>query len=141
MFLNDMSTIVRYSHIFLNRSLSDHKISAAENYILMYLFQRDNITQDEIASYFAIDKGSISKSVHRLEENGYVLKEPNPDNRRENRIALTKLGRQRFSESRRLLDEWHKAVMKDISKDEFRQLNIILSKMAANAVMAIESNE
>lgn len=139
MFLNDMSTIVRFSHIFMNRSLADSDITSTENYILMYLFSKDHITQDEISDYYAVDKGSVSKMIHSLQGKGYIEKSENPDNRRENRIALTEAGREKFSQTKSLLDKWHKEVMEGITKAEFQQFVEVVSKMAQNARNALDN--
>lgn len=141
MFLNDMSTIVRFSHIFMNRSLMTSDVTSSENYILLYLFSKDKVTQEDIAAYFAIDKGSISKSVNSLVKKGYVEKIENPDNRRANLVSLTKLGRSTFEENDKLLKEWHKSVMQGITIKEFEQLKDILSRMAENARKTIETLE
>lgn len=141
MFLNDMSTIVRFSHIFMNRSLMKSDITSSENYILFYLFSKDKVSQDDIAAYFAIDKGSISKSVNSLVKKGYVEKIENPNNRRENLVSLTKMGRSTFEKNNKLLKEWHKSVMKDITIKEFEQLKDILARMAENARKTIDTLE
>lgn len=141
MFLNDMSTIVRFSHIFMNRSLMTSDVTSSENYILLYLFSKDKVTQEDIAAYFAIDKGSISKSVNSLVKKGYVEKIENPDNRRANLVSLTKLGRSTFEENDKLLKEWHKSVMQGITIKEFEQLKDILARMAENARKTIETLE
>lgn len=133
-----MSTIVRYSNVFINRSLMSENITSAENYILLFLFSRKKSTQDDIALYFAIDKGSISKSINSLESKGYVQKYPNPDNRRENIVSLTTQGKTTFSKNEELLKVWHEFVMKGISLEDFHMVSNILEKMAANAKHAID---
>jgi len=116
-------------------------VTSSENYILLYLFSKDNVTQEDIAAYFAIDKGSISKSVNSLVKKGYVEKTENPDNRRANLVSLTKLGRSTFEENNKLLKEWHKSVMQGITIKEFEQLKDILARMAENARKTIETLE
>ena len=141
MILKDMSTIVRFSGIFMNRSLADKNISSTENYILMYLFGKDTVSQDEIVEYYAIDKGSISKTIRSLEQKGYIERYPNPENRRENIIKLSTLGLETFSESRSSLDEWHTMMMDGITIEEFKKVSKIISKMAENARKAIEVSD
>ena len=141
MFLNDMSTIFRYSNIFVNRSSADLNITSAEHYILMYLFQKKDVSQDEIASFFAVDKGSISKTIHKLDLKNYIDKYADKSNRRKNLICLSELGRKKFSSSRDLLNDWHNTVMDGITEDEFRIFKEILQKMTTSARSVIESNK
>ncbi|MDD3478108.1 MAG: MarR family transcriptional regulator [Candidatus Izemoplasmatales bacterium] len=139
MFLNDMSTIVRYSHVFLNRSLVEKNVTAAEHYLLMFLFSHEDISQDAIANHYAIDKGSISKSVKSLVEKGFVLRISNPQNRRENLLRLSEKGRTTFAESRNELTRFHEAVMQGIQPEDFQRLTSILSVMANNAKLLLEN--
>jgi len=140
MFLNDVSTIFRYGNTFVNRSLADVNVTSAEHYILMYLFQKEEVSQDEIAGYFAVDKGSISKTIHKLDLKKYIEKYANNNNRRENLICLSELGRKTFTNSRELLNEWHSSVMQGVTEEEFRLFTEVLQKMTANARTVIESN-
>jgi|LGOV01.1.fsa_nt_gb DNA-binding MarR family transcriptional regulator len=141
MFLNDMSTIFRYSNIFVNRSSADLNITSAEHYILMYLFEKKDVSQDEIASFFAVDKGSISKTIHKLDLKNYIDKYTDTSNRRKNLICLSELGRKTFSSSRELLNEWHNTVMDGITEDEFKLFKEVLQKMTASARSVIESTK
>ncbi len=141
MFLKEMSTIVRISGVFMNRSLKDTDINYSENFILMYLFGKENVSQDIISDYYCIDKGSISKTINGLVEKGYVSKQLNQNNRRENFINLTELGKKTFSRNKHLLDEWHRNILKNITPEEISTVSKILSKMAINAKEAIEENK
>jgi len=141
MFLNDLSTVFRYSNIFVNRSSVDLNITSAEHYILMYLFQKKDVSQDEIASYFAVDKGSISKTIHKLDLKKYIDKYEDTSNRRKNLICLSELGQKKFARSRELLNEWHKSVMQGVTEEEFKVFTEVLQKMTANARGVIEQNK
>ena len=138
MFISDTSTVIRYTNIFINRSLIKIDISPREHYILMYLFSKKNINQEDISQYFAIDKGSISKTINSLVKKDYVIKSENPKKRRENIIALTKKGKKTFQKHKDLLDEWHKTLLQNIDKEEFSIVQKILNQMAKNAKNYIE---
>jgi len=139
MILNDMSMIIRYNHIFMNRSLSHTDIASNEYYLLMYLFSSDEVTQDDISEYFGIDKGSISKTISSLEQKGYVQRQINQENRRSNIITITKKGRSTFSETKKILDQWHQSILHNITKDQLETMGDALEKMACNAKRALES--
>lgn len=141
MFINDMSTINRYSNIFINRSLANKNITSAEHYVLMFLFGKEEVTQDEIAQYFALDKGSISKTLYSLEMKGYVKRIENPEDRREKKVTLTELGITSFKSTHELLEKWHEEIMFNISKEELAIFNKVINQMAKNAVTAIKNLE
>ena len=138
MILKDMSMIIRYNHIFMNRRLNQSDITANENYLLMYLFSNNQVTQDDISEYFSIDKGSISKTISSLEQKGYVQRQVNQENRRSNIIIISEKGRKTFSETRKILDKWHKLILEGITKEQLNILSDVLEKMAYNTKKALD---
>lgn len=138
MLLNDMSVIIRYNHIFMNRSLTSTDITSNENYLLMYLYSNNEITQDDISDFFKIDKGSISKTISSLEEKGYLERTINHVNRRSNIVAITEKGRTTFEETSKILDEWHQSILSGISKEEIDTVTRVIETMAKNAKNALE---
>lgn len=81
----------QYIH-FLNKSLEIYGIGAAQVPILSYLFKNKYTCQDELANFYKINKGSIARSIRKLEIKGLVARQINKENRRKHIISLTKSG-------------------------------------------------
>ncbi len=60
-------------------------------------------TQSRIASFGQIDRMTLSSVLRLLEEKGYVLRSPHPDDSRANWVTLTETGRAAALESKRLM--------------------------------------
>lgn len=138
MFTSDVSTVIRYTNIFINRSLSGTDISSSEYYILMYLFNKDNVSQDEISLHYAINKGSISKTINSLVKKNYVTKNENPKNRRENITSLTVKGKETFRKHKAILDKWHNSLLTDISVDDFLTVKRVMKQLSHTAKLFID---
>ena len=89
MFMSDISIIVRKMRLIAEARLGEYGIGFPEQLVLMYLAAHGSSNQAAIADEFEIDKGSIAKTVSKLEEKGLVRREENPQNRREKLLELT----------------------------------------------------
>ncbi len=73
--------------------------------LLAVLAQREEAMQGELAHGLAIDSTTLTRTLGRLEERGWVTSRPGED-RRERWIRLTPRGRRRYEAA---LPHWHAA--------------------------------
>jgi len=90
--------LVRYETRLYNalgeRLRAEHGLTTAQFEFLRIIGGRDRCRVNDLAHEIAITVGATSKAVDRLEAAGWVLRRPNPDNRRSSFIVLTTQGRQ-----------------------------------------------
>ncbi|MEC3976863.1 MarR family winged helix-turn-helix transcriptional regulator [Amycolatopsis sp. H20-H5] len=70
-----------------------HGIVTSQFEFLRYLRDHPGSRVADIAAEFAIGIGATSKGIDRLEKQGWVLRRPNPSDRRSSLLALTDHGR------------------------------------------------
>ncbi len=73
--------------------------------LLMALSRLDDVTQGELAERLAIDSTTLTRTLGRLEEQGWVASRPG-DDRRERWVRLTLKGRRRLEAA---LPHWESA--------------------------------
>lgn len=132
MLMSDLSIIVRGGHIYSSRKLTEYGIGAAEEYILMYLMGNSEANQDQVARFFMLDKGSVARSLAKLESKGFIVRRVNDVNQREKVISLTEkaLGlKEALSE---LLVEWRKAMYEGMTEGEIAVFEKTAEKIADN---------
>jgi DNA-binding MarR family transcriptional regulator len=71
-----------------------HGIVTSQFEALRYLRDHPGSRVADLAAEFAIGIGAISKSVDRLEKQGWAVRQPNPSDRRSSLLALTGDGSQ-----------------------------------------------
>jgi DNA-binding MarR family transcriptional regulator len=77
----------------LNDRLRDrHGIVTSQFEALRYLRDHPGARVADLAAEFAIGIGATSKSVDRLEKQGWAVRQPNPADRRSSLLALTDAG-------------------------------------------------
>ncbi|WP_329364747.1 MarR family transcriptional regulator [Streptomyces sp. NBC_00669] len=71
-----------------------HEIVTSQFEALRYLRDHPGARVADLAAEFAIGIGATSKTVDRLEKQGWAVRRPNPSDRRSSLLALTDDGRQ-----------------------------------------------
>jgi len=140
MLMNNFSIIVRHSRTFCEKALQVYGIGFPEQIILMYLSRYDNVNQDTIAKHFMIDKGSIAKTLGKLEEKTLIDRTENPTNKREKLISLSKTGADILKYMNKALSEWNNCIFEGFSFDEIEQVERLTNIMATN-VAKLEGKE
>jgi DNA-binding MarR family transcriptional regulator len=64
-------------------------ISYSEHIILMNLYEKEGINQEELSSILLIDKALTARSVKSLEKKGFVIRKNIPEDRRFKKLFLT----------------------------------------------------
>lgn len=77
-----------------DRLREQHGIVTSQFEFLRFLREHPGARVADLAAEFAIGAGATSKGVDRLEKQGWVVRQPNPSDRRSSLLALTDDGSQ-----------------------------------------------
>ena len=83
----------RLYNAFNDELRAAHGIVTSQFEFLRYLRGHPGSRVADLAAEFAVGVGAVSKSIDRLEQRGWVARQPNPDDRRSAILALTADGR------------------------------------------------
>lgn len=96
--------------------------------MMMMMDSMQACSQNHLVTHLKVNKSSVSKRVDSLTNKGIILRETNPDNRRQNIIKLSNKGNVVLIQSYKLLTEASEpffAVLND-KRNEFKQMIEIL---------------
>lgn len=99
--------------------------------MLYYLFNFGPATLVELAGYQSVEKPTMTRTVHRLVELGYLESVPTKD-KREKRMELTESGRNIYQEVRVTIDEFEQKILEGISEKEQREAIRIMQEIRDN---------
>ncbi|MGZ7208526.1 MAG: MarR family winged helix-turn-helix transcriptional regulator [Methanobacterium sp.] len=133
-----VSMIHRTHMTFINDKIKHMDITAGQIPFLMVLSHEEGITQDELAAHFHIDKGTVARALRKLEDNNYILREIDPENRRKHLIYLTERGKITIPKIEDIDKEWEDSLRLKISEDEYNYIFDVLKKMALNCLENID---
>ena len=140
MFMSDISIIVRKMRLMAEAHLGEYGIGFPEQLVIMHLGAHGASNQTAIADALEIDKGSIAKTLSKLEEKGLIVRRENPENRRENRVELTPAADRILHAMRTAHKQLDGIMFAGLSDEEVRTTCRVLSRIAENLVEAEEGN-
>ena len=106
--------------------------------ILNRLLQRPNLSQRELADLCHLDVTTMSRSLDRLEEEGLLRREKNPDCRRYYQVCLTQAGEKKAREVQAVLRQMDEIICEGLSEQEHEEFLWILRKICGNMERSIE---
>ncbi|MYL46749.1 MarR family transcriptional regulator [Virgibacillus halodenitrificans] len=120
----------RYRHLNkeMNYRLQEHNLYSSQWSVIFCLNRFGSMTQTEIWKYLHTEAPTITRTVSRMEKNGWLIRKPGKD-RRERVIELTEKARTEYSALRQTMDQFDYDMLASLSEQEKKQLYFLLKKM------------
>lgn len=140
MFMQEISAISRYWYSYTHRNLKAMEIAGSEHSIIMTLAGNGSMNQDALSEYLSLDKGTIAKTLVKLETKGFVTRLVNEDNRREKIVSLTDYGKEEVGKIFGVSETWKQEVLEGISSEDQEVFFRILLSVSQKAKMIAREN-
>ena len=128
-----ISVLMRQLNLFFGHELSDVEITASELMYLSQLYNRDGLTQEEMAAVITVDKAATTRTIQGMEEKGLVRREAHEENYRAKRVYLTDKAKNAEPRIRELQKKWVDFITQDMTQKEAEVFAAQLKKMAQRA--------
>lgn len=113
-------------------------LTRSQWHALAYLSRNENISQTGLADLLDLEPITLSRTVDRLVDTGFVERVPDPSDRRVWRLRLTKAGRSKLDQVRAPGDKTRAETLEGISEADRARLIGTLSAMRSNLSAACE---
>lgn len=142
--IKDNSPIIAWIH---NISLNQQKYlkSKIKEYdfghnvrYLMFIYDNPNCSQEDLVNMFCQSKGNIAKILKKFEDDGYIKRETNPQNRRKYMLNTTDKANELIPEFRQISKDWDRAVGLTDEDEEFKNR---LREIAINGMKLLEDSQ
>lgn len=100
--------------------------------VLFCLWHEDNRKVIDLGRCVRLEPSSMTGLIDRMERDGLVCRQPDPGDRRANRIHLTEKGRSVMAPARIVTQQTLDRVFKGIPAGELEQTMILLKKVLTN---------
>ena len=130
--------IINMTALLLKRELSallnKNKINVTTEQwaILNRLKENSELSQKELAKLTFKDNANITRILDKLEKKGFVLRQPDVNDRRAWNVCITNKGQKVRDEIELLAKQTLSKALKDINVDEVREFNIVAKKIMKN---------
>lgn len=115
----------------LNVLLSAHGLHTSQWSMILYLHNRQGCTQVELAHYLNVEAPTVTRTLARLEDHGFIKREEGRD-KREKWITLTEEAEAIFSKCYEASKNVESKALEGISPEELEIFNRIIEKMNEN---------
>lgn len=130
---SDPSILYRCNQKYFDKALSKYGLGYSNLIFLLEIYENEGVSLNELAKQGAFDKGTITKSIQKLEQLDYVVIKVNNEDKR-GRLLYTSDKANTIIPSLYLLkNEWDEYLSKEISKEEINSYFNTLSKLINKA--------
>ena len=135
-----ISMLHRYGNVYMNEQLKEYNLGAGQYQYLAVLYQNEGISQDEIACFLKMDKGTTARAIAKLEKEGYVERKVFSVDKRIKKLYLTDKGYMFEAKLGAILLGWKNILTEGLSTDEQEHALRLLNKMSLNAEEFLKQN-
>lgn len=123
-----LNQTVRRINQKLNEALQPYGLYHSQWSILYCIHKFGTLTQKEIAEYLNVEAPTITRTVKKLMDNGWIVREKGQD-KRANQIYLTAKSKKEMDNISQSITIVHDEVLASFADEQHKQLREILLKM------------
>lgn len=123
------SALRRDFSLFCSEKLQEMGLSEGLLYFIVYIGKHKGCSPGEVAKNIHQDTGYTTRSIDKLVESSFVLREKSEKDKRSYVLSLTEKGQIIFNRSYELFNEWDEKILKNITMEDKDQLFRILKEI------------
>lgn len=132
LFFSSLRSIIKKMHQIGDREMKRYGIGYAEMRILLFCLAKEYCRQEELAFAMGIDRTNVGRSLKKLEDLGYVVREKDPHDARAFIIRLSKKGRGLHDRLLKIKKDIESTVTKGIPSSDVQAVSTLLEAMDNN---------
>ncbi len=130
--MNRLHSAARLARTALAARLLSHGFYAGQDQIMLALFQEDGQSPGQLALRIGVRPPTITKTINRLQTQGFLDKKASDQDARQAHIFLTDKGREAIRDIEKSVRKTEKQALKGLDKKDQKALGKLLAKMESN---------
>lgn len=131
--ISSISMMYRQAHRFYDRKLEEYNISSGQLSFLLCIHEHEGISMYGVAQLGHFDKGTVTKGIQKLEEQGYIRVETDEADKRSRRLYTTGKAVLIIERLYGIRQEWNEILVDGLTPEECARAEELLGRMAENA--------
>ena len=112
-----------------NRTATDYMASTSLAMIVLNIDMLEGTPSTQLGPNMGMESTSLSRSLNKLEESGYIARKPDPKDKRKSIIHLTKSGLESREVAKEIVLDFNNKVFSHFNKSEMDTFFKILKKI------------
>lgn len=114
---------------YYDENLKNHDLTIKEFSVLLRIRFTGKSTQHDLVELFGVSGAYIAKLLKKFEDENYIVRRENQENRRKKIVEITEKGIEKTDQLIKVIDDWEKEVTCNLTDDELVILKKLLSKI------------
>lgn len=127
-----ISILDRLMKMFYEHGLYDFEIGWGQQFYVEYISDHPGASAQEMVESIRVDKATLTKTIGKLEEIGYVRAEIDEKDKRVKHLYLTEKGKPAVKRIKEIHRQFYKSLCSGIEDEDIKRSEEILSKMVEN---------
>ena len=120
-YLISLSVLYRNTMKFFDKALARYEIGSGQLMFLFFINENEGITMQEVSRIGEVDKGTTTKSIQKLIEQGYVQVRTDENDRRVKRLFTTQRSAEIMNELYDLRNEYRSLMARGVEMESFEE--------------------
>lgn len=135
-YMNTISIIHRFAISQHIKAMESCKISGYQLGYIIYISRCPGSSQEDLAEFFKVNKGTVAKGLKKLLNEGYILRRHNEDDRRAYKLFLTDKGSDILKEARLSMLRFNETLTRGMTDEEKAAFDDLLLRARNNILDA-----
>lgn len=125
--------IYRHSQMYMLKKLQKYNLGIGQLHFLKKLYVNDGINQEQLAKSLNYSKATSTRAIQKLEEEGYITRKRDVNDKRAYNVFLTDKGKILEPEINKIISEWNAILLTGFENNEKKKYISFLKKTINNA--------
>ena len=140
-FLINISALYRYTQKYFDRNMAAYNIGSGQLVFLLLIYEHEGITMQQIAAMADIDKGTTTKSIKKLVDEGLVEISIDESDKRIKRLYTTERTGNIINDLYQFRNDYVNQLTKNLSEGEIEQELKAIERLTRNAHEIVPDEE
>ena len=140
-FMKTLNNTSRSQSIYRHSKIKNEDLQSAHYSFILAICREPGRSQEELARELCVNKSTVARNLNYLEEKGYILRQPLPNDKRQFSVYPTQKSESVLPEIREASKNWMTLLSEGIPENEFEIFVSVLMRMQEKAREIIENQE
>ncbi len=131
----------RCSKRYYNEKLNTDGITGNQQIYIFQICRHPGISQEQLAQRITVNKSNVTRQLSALEQNGFVVRRPSPEDKRVLQVYPTEKGEALYPKVLEIMQQWNRLLLEEFSEDEQALLQSMMQRVQAKALQLAEEEE
>lgn len=128
-----ISILHRYRRNYIIKRLEKHGALGSSFLLVLTVYHNYGVSQEKVSELLKTDKASIARAVKKLQQEGYLTREPDTVDKRAYKLYLSAKAQALVPEIQSAVRQWEQAVLCGVPAEAYQVMARYLEHMAENA--------